>query len=569
MTARRFTFSSSDTPGQILTVPLLGDLPETEGRKLPNRTMIVTDEAAPGLIWKVTPWASSTLARQEVGISARLDGMPGVVPMFGLAASDAHLIRVMRRSHIGQLDRYLRLNRPTPAEGRRFLVQIAETMARLHGAGIVHRDLKAENILLFEEDGLQALVSDFDRSLVLPEKALIREPAGSLFHMAPELLAGQGHDRKVDVYAFGILIFEIAHNGARPHPTVATGMPDSLTREEFTAEVIENDLRPIWRSEDEDLRILAEACWAKDPAARPEFADIVARLGGTASGAAATALKPAEGVAAAATIGAVRRQMEDTLAVLEQPGRLICGVFDGFRGHQASAFAAWHLPLTLADALDQAPEAVDTAIAEAFARTQTHLARMAAGRAGTTATLAVIEPARITLAWLGDSPAYLAREGAAPELLIRPHLPERADEAARIAAAGGSLRREERMMDSGEMVPWGPQRVYGAQGEGAQSEVGGIALTRALGLPALDPVISPVPEITQIPRPEGRARLILASDGVFEVLNPAAVADLVWTADGLQGAADQIIASALRAGAPDNASLVLIDLDPQPATSGR
>jgi len=107
------------------------------------------------------------------------------------------------------------------------------------------------------------------------------------------------------------------------------------------------------------------------------------------------------------------------------------------------------------------------------------------------------------------------------------------------------------MMDSGEMVPWGPLRVYGADGSG------GIALTRALGLPALAPAISHEPEILDLPPAASAGCLVLASDGVGEVLSVERLAEICTLATTPQAAADAIMEEVLRLGAPDNASVIV------------
>ena len=84
------------------------------------------------------------------------------------------------------------------------LVQVLEALAYLHRRGIVHRDLKPDNVLV-GTDG-QARVLDFGLAL---EPAQAREIAGTLAYMAPEVLRGEGVTPAADLYAVGVMAFEM------------------------------------------------------------------------------------------------------------------------------------------------------------------------------------------------------------------------------------------------------------------------------------------------------------------------------------------------------------------------
>lgn len=566
-----------------LHMPWVPDPPAAVGRRLANGLIVAVRDTSPDLFYKFTPWTNSTLAWNEVDICAAIrgsGGIDGVVRMEGISATRDHLVRVMERSHAGSLEGFLRGRKRDgdsafDAAGlRSFLADIAAAMARLHRAGVVHRDLKAENILLFGVAGgnsgsPQAKVSDFDRAVLLSAGTKLNEPVGSLFHMAPELLAWQPYDWKVDVYAFAILMFEVLHEGARPYDNVATGMPGSLPRAEFADRVVNEDYRPVWRHADPGLQALAARCWSADPTLRPDFDEISAILGVAGSrmvsvgqGRTVSAKGSFWKVGVAGTIGKVRRRMEDAASVLNIPDALICGVFDGFRGPAASEAAARSLPLMVAHALRDAPEdAADTLLAS-FEAVQVMLRRMDPIKAqGSTATLAVVDATRLTVAWAGDSPAWLfrrGRDGAKVEAvaLIKPHHPDREEEAARITSLGGEVRRETRMLDSGEAVPWGPLRVFNA----GAADKGGIALSRALGLASHAPVISSAPDIVSLERNADDLFLVIGSDGVFEVLSPHDICGIIEASAEVQKGAEAVIDAVLQAGAPDNACIAVIDL---------
>ena len=109
-----------------------------------------------------------------------------------------------------------RLHRLTvlpPAEGLALLKQMASGIAAIHAAGIVHRDIKPNNIML---DGVGAEVrlwiSDFGLARALETDTTFTgrgEVAGTPGYIAPELFTGQQPSQASDLYAFGVVLHEI------------------------------------------------------------------------------------------------------------------------------------------------------------------------------------------------------------------------------------------------------------------------------------------------------------------------------------------------------------------------
>jgi serine/threonine-protein kinase len=98
-----------------------------------------------------------------------------------------------------------------PAEARDLLAQIAEALAAVHAAGIVHRDVKASNVLL-TEDGV-AKLTDFGIARGRDPKGSTR--AGSLLG-TPAYMAPEGPvDARSDLYSLGVLYYELL-SGALP-----------------------------------------------------------------------------------------------------------------------------------------------------------------------------------------------------------------------------------------------------------------------------------------------------------------------------------------------------------------
>lgn len=86
-------------------------------------------------------------------------------------------------------------------------LDIARGMEFIHSRGIIHRDLKPENILIDEEFHLK--VADFGIACEEAYCDLLADDPGTYRWMAPEMIKRKSYGRKVDVYGFGLLLWEL------------------------------------------------------------------------------------------------------------------------------------------------------------------------------------------------------------------------------------------------------------------------------------------------------------------------------------------------------------------------
>lgn len=191
--------------------------------------------------------------------------------------------------------------------------EVCAGLAAAHEAGVIHRDLKPANVL-FDGRG-KARITDF--GIATPSHAAaISELAGTPAYMAPELLEGAPASVQSDLYAYGLLLFEI-YSG-RPAAEArrwAAGAGDAATPTDA--------LRAIPAS----VRAVIERCLAADPAARPVSArSVLTQLPGGDPLAAAVAAgetpSPAM-VAAAARIGDLPLRSAWALLIATFAGLLI------------------------------------------------------------------------------------------------------------------------------------------------------------------------------------------------------------------------------------------------------
>ncbi|MFG3253613.1 PQQ-binding-like beta-propeller repeat protein [Streptomyces sp. NPDC048172] len=166
------------------------------------------------------------------------------------------------------LDEAVALCGPLPQEAARALgAALCEALAQLHGTGVVHRDLKPSNILV---TATGPKVIDFGIARALGDDRLTRTgaAAGTPAFMSPEQATGGEHSPAGDVFALaGVLVF--ASSG---HGPFGGGQPADLL---YRVRYADPDLSGV----PEPLSPVLLRCLAKDPAARPDTAELRALLG--------------------------------------------------------------------------------------------------------------------------------------------------------------------------------------------------------------------------------------------------------------------------------------------------
>ncbi|KAH0789095.1 TKL family protein kinase [Histomonas meleagridis] len=142
---------------------------------------------------------------------------------------------------------------------------VAHGMNALHQQKIIHRDLKSLNILL--DSNCLPKIIDFGISRFHGEEGeLVTSTIGTPHWMAPEMFNSTHYDSKVDVYSYGILLWEML--------TEATPF-EGMSAFQIMAAVCQNGQRPeIPESTPNGLASLIEACWSQEPADRPTFEQI-------------------------------------------------------------------------------------------------------------------------------------------------------------------------------------------------------------------------------------------------------------------------------------------------------
>ena len=169
-----------------------------------------------------------------------------------------------------------------PSDVVRFGVQIADALAHAHEHGVIHRDLKSANVVVTPQG--RAKVLDFGIARRASTVGAATSAAtltgagtisGTLAYMAPELLRDQPADTRSDIWALGVLLYELAA-GRRPFA--------GDTPFELTSAILKDDPRPLPARVPAALRALILRCLARDPLHRfQKAAEVAAALAQSAA----------------------------------------------------------------------------------------------------------------------------------------------------------------------------------------------------------------------------------------------------------------------------------------------
>ncbi len=179
-----------------------------------------------GKVWLVkhvtkhTPYALKMLAKREIIGHHQVEGVireknimssidhPFVVNLINTFTDDRHLYMLIELVQGGELFSVIHTETrdgiPNP-NARFYAACILESLSHLHHRNICYRDLKPENILI-DSKGYGVLV-DLGFAKVVMDKTYTL--CGTPEYLAPEIILSKGHDKGVDYWAFGVLIYEM------------------------------------------------------------------------------------------------------------------------------------------------------------------------------------------------------------------------------------------------------------------------------------------------------------------------------------------------------------------------
>ena len=220
---------------------------------------------------------------QEMEMMKEIGHHPHVISLLGTCTTQGPLYIITEFVSGGNLLDYLRSSRPSDETyvniistlSSRDLLKIALDVARgmnhIAKKKFVHRDLAARNVLLTED--FEAKVADFGLTRdIYGDGQYVKTGGGRvpIKWMAPESIQDQIYTTKSDVWAFGVLLWEIVTIGGSPYPCV----PVSLLLSKLLCGYRMS--KPAHCSD--ELHDLMKMCWQLTPEARPTFSEICESL---------------------------------------------------------------------------------------------------------------------------------------------------------------------------------------------------------------------------------------------------------------------------------------------------
>eukprot|EP01100_Stratorugosa_tubuloviscum_P000629 TRINITY_DN1135_c5_g1_i1.p1 TRINITY_DN1135_c5_g1~~TRINITY_DN1135_c5_g1_i1.p1 ORF type:complete len:747 (+),score=340.02 TRINITY_DN1135_c5_g1_i1:43-2283(+) len=203
----------------------------------------------------------------EITTLKELGNSPYCISYYGSFYKDNRLWIAMEFFDAGSIGDLLneKKNLTEPQIGA-ILCQVLPAIDFLHRAKKIHRDVKAGNLLLNKKG--QVKLADFGITTTIDENQAKRQTqVGSPYWMAPEIIDSSGYDQKVDIWALGIAVLEMAEyenpffeaNPMTAMFQIVTGDPPKLQQSTWSPELIS----------------FIETCLNKDPQARPTSVDLL------------------------------------------------------------------------------------------------------------------------------------------------------------------------------------------------------------------------------------------------------------------------------------------------------
>jgi serine/threonine protein kinase len=221
----------------------------------------------------IGPTFDSDRLLQEIGVLTALNH-PCIVRIIGYTLPNAECreariaTEVMRKGSLENvLNRVKRGEIPdfwSHTNITKMMIGVVLGMKYLHSRGIIHRDLKPGNILLDEKG--QIRIADFGTAKFEDYGATTTDLIGTLAYMASEALEGGHATKKSDVFAFGLILYEVLV-GESVFPKKGNPLQIALMHAEGTRpeipEVIHSSIANLIRK-----------CWSKNPEDRPTFEEV-------------------------------------------------------------------------------------------------------------------------------------------------------------------------------------------------------------------------------------------------------------------------------------------------------
>lgn len=207
---------------------------------------------------------------QEVMMLATLRH-PNIVKFIGACRKPMVWCIVTEYAKGGSVRQFLmkRQNRSVPLKlAVKQALDVARGMAYVHALGFIHRDLKSDNLLISGDKSIK--IADFGVARIEVKTEGMTPETGTYRWMAPEMIQHRPYDQKVDVYSFGIVLWELI-TGMLPFANMTAVQAAFAVVNKGVRPAIPQDCLPV-------LSEIMTRCWDPNPDVRPPFTEVVRML---------------------------------------------------------------------------------------------------------------------------------------------------------------------------------------------------------------------------------------------------------------------------------------------------
>ena len=220
-----------------------------------------------------TPDAAARILAEARAASAL--NHPGICTIYDTGEADGRAFIAMEYVHGKPLGELVPAGGMPPDEVIRYGMQIAQALEHAHEHGIVHRDLKGQNVIVTAAGQVKLI----DFGIATPIRPVAGDavtrvqagpattgPVGTLGYMAPEVLRGEPASASSDIWSLGVLLYELA-SGNQPF--------GGLTQTDVVSAIMKESPAPLPAGISPGLRGVIQRCLMKEPAQRYRHAAAV------------------------------------------------------------------------------------------------------------------------------------------------------------------------------------------------------------------------------------------------------------------------------------------------------
>ena len=196
---------------------------------------------------------------------------PNIVKLFDVYETSTHFYLAMEHLTGGELfDRIVEKGFYSEKDAADALAQLASAISYLHERGIVHRDVKPENLLYASpEPNAPLKLADFGLCKALKENDITKTACGTPGYVAPEVLKRKGYAKEVDVWSIGVIMYILLCGFPPFYDENTAGLFEQIKNGDYSFP------DPYWTAISADAKSLVKSLLTVDPVKRIKAREVM------------------------------------------------------------------------------------------------------------------------------------------------------------------------------------------------------------------------------------------------------------------------------------------------------